>query len=197
MSKNIFTLNCFVFSQMIMCLLICYMCNIDEVRVCCFLHNFVLKKWKENKVRHSSNTFKVSSRRNHVKDRCSTVQCRSEPIHPAGASRPANYPWTWQHGSEPSREDHTSSHLSAATVCACWRSSQKIIAVVQPRNDKGLDKMLCSMLNALSESAWSFWCCEVQTCKIEQSLQCGLWRSADHQRLHQDFWTWWGNCRRT
>ncbi len=34
----------------------------------------------------------------------------------------------------------------------------------------------------------AFWCCVVQTCKIEQSLQCALWRSAGHQRLHQDFW---------
>ncbi len=44
------------------------------------------------------------------------------------------------------------------------------------------------MLHALSERAWSFWCCVVQTCKIEQSLQCALWRSAGHQRLHQYFW---------
>ncbi len=29
---------------------------------------------------------------------------------------------------------------------------------------------------------------DLQTCKIEQSLQCALWRSAGHQRLHQDFW---------
>ncbi len=35
--------------------------------------------------------------------------------------------------------------------------------------------------------AWSFLCCAMQTCKIEP-LQCGLWRSAGHQRLHQDFW---------
>ncbi len=45
------------------------------------------------------------------------------------------------------------------------------------------------MQHALSERAWSFWCCVVQTCKIEQSLQCALWRSAGHQRLHQDFWS--------
>ncbi len=44
------------------------------------------------------------------------------------------------------------------------------------------------MQHALSERAWSFWCCVVQTCKIMQSLQCALWRSAGHQRLHQDFW---------
>ncbi len=42
--------------------------------------------------------------------------------------------------------------------------------------------------HALSERTWSFWCCVVQTCKIEQFLQCSLWRSAGHQRLHQDFW---------
>ncbi len=45
------------------------------------------------------------------------------------------------------------------------------------------------MQHALSERAWSFWCCVVQTCKIEQSLQCALWRSAGHQRLHRDFWS--------
>ncbi len=32
-----------------------------------FLQNCVIKK--RDKVRHSSNTFKVSSRRNHIKDR--------------------------------------------------------------------------------------------------------------------------------
>ncbi len=31
--------------------------------------------------------------------------------------------------------------------------------------------------HALSERAWSFLCCVVQTCKIEQSLQRALWRS--------------------
>ncbi len=68
--------------------------------------------------------------------------------------------------------------------CAWWKSSQKSIAIVQSRNDKGLDKKLCSMPLG---RAWSFWCCAMQTCKIEQFLQCGLWKSAG-QRLHQDFW---------
>ncbi len=30
--------------------------------------------------------------------------------------------------------------------CVCWKSCQKSIAIVQPRNDKGLDKKFCSML---------------------------------------------------
>ncbi len=34
-----------------------------------FLQNFVSKKLKYDKIRHSSNTFKVSSRRSHVKDK--------------------------------------------------------------------------------------------------------------------------------
>ncbi len=44
------------------------------------------------------------------------------------------------------------------------------------------------VLHALSERAWSFWCCAMQTGKIEQFLQCGLWMSAGHRKLHQDFW---------
>ncbi len=44
------------------------------------------------------------------------------------------------------------------------------------------------VLHAPLERAWSFWCCVMQTGKIEQSLQCGLWRSAVRQIFHQDFW---------
>ncbi len=33
----------------------------------------------------------------------------------------------------------------------------------------------------------------MRTGKIEQFLECGLWKSAGHRKLHQDFWTCWGN----
>jgi len=71
-------------------------------------------------------------------------------------------------------------------VMEWWKSSQKSIAVVQSRNDKGLDKKLCSIRRI--ENTWSFWCCAMPICKIERFLQHGLWKSADHRRLHQNFW---------
>ncbi len=52
-------------------------------------------------------------------------------------------------------------HLQRS-VCTCWKSSQKSIAIVQPRNDEGLDKKLF--------------------------LQHDLQRSADHQGSSQDSW---------
>ncbi len=30
--------------------------------------------------------------------------------------------------------------------CTCWESSQKSIAIVQPKNDKGRDEKLCCMI---------------------------------------------------
>ncbi len=37
--------------------------------------------------------------------------------------------------------------------------------------------------------------CAMQTCRIKQFLQCGLWKWAGHQKLPQDFWlSLRGNC---